>query len=94
MIFTVHCQRPGCDGRKVVKKRDQWRRQRFCSLSCAAKVRGPLGGRASGVKRRKMMLDRVYALTPMAAYCKGRQEGWHAGYRAAVKRMAEGRIAA
>lgn len=102
--WFVQCQRHGCDRIKAVESRCQQLRQRYCSKSCASKVStarnpqsrktlGALGGKAGAVMRRARMMARVVTLTPVEAYRKGRQEGWHAGYLAAVKRMAVGRAA-
>jgi hypothetical protein len=91
--YTIHCQRHGCGGRKVVAKRSEWLRRRFCSLNCSGKVNGAAGARAGLITRRARTIALVVNLAPVAAYRKGRQEGWHAGYRAAVKRIESGRAA-
>lgn len=103
-LFMI-CQREGCEGIRQVPNRYEQREAKYCSLRCAAMVNvknlarvdstasGRKGGLVLGLKRRAAMLDKIKALTPMQAYRKGRVEGWHAGQRAAVKRVTQERAA-
>lgn len=95
----ISCQRHGCENIRSVRHAYEQRIRRFCSRSCASKVTrnlhrlspqafGAMGGKVSAERRRAAMFVKIQGLTPMQAYRKGRQEGWHAGERAMLKRLA------
>lgn len=93
------CKRHGCEGIRKVRNRWEQRTAKYCTRRCAALVAtnlntvdpresGRKGGLVTGVKRRAATFEKVKLLTPMQAYRKGRMEGWHAGHRNAMARIA------
>lgn len=91
------CQRRGCEGIRQVRNRWEQKTAKYCTRRCAAiigrnlrttdpRITGRQGGLVCGVKRRAAMFEKIKTLTPMQAYRKGRVEGWHVGFRTAVRR--------
>lgn len=75
--LLVECQRPGCGAIVPVRCLSVQRRQKYCSLSCSAKVQsGANAAKASAagvLARKRKVLARIDGMTPLQA--------WKAGYK-------------